>query len=506
MGTGTKMTYGAYSFSPVPILSINAEPIRMDNQTGLGNQYTVEFEGEIIVPLESGVSGLYDEIDRFNQALLQDGHLLVVTCDDNVFISGYPIIDNRSISAASDNFVHRAKYTVSFRMPTLKHGSGYDPYNYSDSGSVPPFIKSVSDSWDIQFADDRVPVKFNNEIFGYKLVATHTVNVAARPVYTGDTALHDMFDDALKYTSGLLGFDNKSVNLSGLLNLPGQPLFDQYTAFQQYRQITVNKTDQTIQAVETFIVSPSGANVNPNNAIETFDFNISQGEGIITVGIQGKIDGLTSITPVDNSGLDFGSGKFAAASGYFEYIRPKIYSRVSEIYSGIALKDSPTCTITTPLNPIPKTRSIGVNVIDGSITYNYEFDNSFAGCLTGNCIISRNISIDDQLATDVVAEQVVLGRAFGPILQDIGTVTARVRTLNIELVTTPPSSCLTVDELYKPIPTGGIQDLINTVSGGILAEYGSGIQMFVVTNNQNWNFTVGRYTRSIGWKYVPCTG
>jgi len=140
--------------------------------------------------------------------------------------------------------------------------------------------------------------------------------------------------------------------------------------------------------------------------------------------------------------------------------------------------------------------------IEGTITYSYNWDTTPQNCISGDCIISQNISIDDQFETDVFAQQVVLGRAAGPILQDIGTVTARVRTINIELVTIPPTGCGDLDTIYDPVPTGQITNLTGLVYDDLTANYS---QVFISQNTQNWNFTQGRYTKSVGFTYNTCS-
>jgi len=204
--------------------------------------------------------------------------------------------------------------------------------------------------------------------------------------------------------------------------------------------------------------------------------------------------------PATATGFGLTESKYKAASGYFNVIKPKLFSRASSVYEG--LKTAEPCYL-NPLNSLVRSKQIGVNPIEGTIDYSYEFDTAPVGCITGDCILSQNISIEDSLPTDVFAKQTVLGRALGPILQDIGTVTEGVRNLNIEIAVLPPSSCASISQIYNTIPTGQLQNLIDTVYNDLTGQYE---QVFVSSNSQNWNFTVGRYSRTIGFTYAGCSG
>ena len=121
---------------------------------------------------------------------------------------------------------------------------------------------------------------------------------------------------------------------------------------------------------------------------------------------------------------------------------------------------------------------------------------------SGGCVISENVSIDDQLLTDVFASQTVIGRGAGPILQDIGTTTARVRTVSIELVCLPPTNYRDYGNLYATVPTGAIESFITGLTGNLP---GNPDAVFVSSNSQNWNFTTGRYTKQLGVTYNNCS-
>lgn len=504
--TGVVFKYGDYEFIPRPLFTINTAPLKTPDGIGYGMNHTISLDGDLIIindQLDSGILGVFDKVENLKDALNEDGKLLMVSCNDSPILSGYPTITSFDVSPESDNYTQRASYTINFAMPTTILGSGNDPFN---SDTFPPFIESCNETWDIGFQDERMPFDWTtdggtDEKFGYKVAVTHTVDVQARIAYTGSTVSSVPWQDAKTYATGKLGFDNDFVTLTGVLGLPGNAYFTQMDVFNNYRQVSIDKTQGSIQVIETFVVSPSGANSLPNNAIETFEIGTSQNDGITSVSINGEIEGLCQVSYTGyggNNGFAMISSKFNAASGYFDEVKGRMYDRANTAY-----KATQEDCYNRPLSTIIKSRAVGINPIEGTISYDYEYDTMPSGCITGDCILSQNISIDDQLAADVFASHVMPGRAFGPILQDIGTKTVRTRTVNIELVTLPPTSCASVSEIYLPVPTGQVEEFISVISGDLTGSYS---QVFVANQSQNWNFSVGRYTKTIAYTYTNCSG
>lgn len=501
--------YGNYQFNPKPLFNIAVTPLKTPDGVGYGKDFTISLEGDLLNTgnqIESGIVSLFDKINNLNEAFNHDGKLLLLTCDGEAIISGYPTIENFNIEKQADNYTRQAKYTAELKMPTLIHGGSGDSFNGS---GTPPFIESCNETWDVDFQDERMPFSWTigtgtpfTEKFGYKIAVTHNVDVKAKIAYTGSMVHRDVWKDAKDYAETRLGFDNEFFTLTGVLGLPGKRsnYFTKYDVFNNYRQVSTDKSNGSIKVTETFIVTPSGQNSLPNNAIETFDISTNQNEGIITVDVQGQIEGLCQLSYSGAGSPTFfvDKSKFSAASGYFNKIKNRIFSRASAAFKAA---NSDGCFAKRPLNKIVKQRTVGLNPLQGTISYSYQYDNSPVSCITGECILSQNITIDDTYPHDVFASQVVLGRAAGPILQDIGTITNASRNINIEIVTIPPTGCGSIAELYKPLPTGQVEDFINAVYNDIASQFS---QVFVENNSQSWNFTVGRYTRSISFAYINC--
>jgi len=507
MSSGLEFKYGSYNFRPRPLFNLSSEPLKTPDGSGYGMNHSITLNGDIILTgtqLDSGILGVSDKIEILKDALDHDGRLLVISCNDSPILSGYPTVAGYSVSPEGDNMTFRAGYSIDFNMPTTILGSGNDKFN--DSAPFPPFVESASETWDVEFADEQTPFDWTladgtQEKFGYKLAVTHSIDVQARIAYTGSEVSNTPWKDARDYAIDRLGFDGELVTLTGVLGLPGVDYFSRYDVFNHFRQVSTNKTDGSISIVETFVVTPSGADSLPNNALEDFEISVEQSEGLASVSIVGSIQGLAEITYTGDGGSQEGfyvnAGKFAAASGYYDQIKSRLFDRARTAYLAVTGE-----CFDRSLNPVVKSRSVGINPIEGTISYAYGYDTTTSGCITGDCLLSQNISIDDTLAQDVFASQTVLGRAAGPILQDIGTITANTRTVSVELVTLPPTACNSVTEMYKPVPTGLVHDFIGVISGDLMANYS---QVFISSQSQNWNFSIGRYTKTMGFTYTNCS-
>src|SRR6185369_12757083 len=114
------------------------------------------------------------------------------------------------------------------------------------------------------------------------------------------------------------------------------------------------------------------------------------------VSVEGTVTGLST--------LDKFGDRYTNADAGWSVIFPALYSRVTTV-SGVTLNSS------------PYNYSVGRNLNQGIITYNYEYNNRFNGSITG--ALTENITVNDSLPADIFAIHRVVARPSGPILQDI---------------------------------------------------------------------------------------
>jgi hypothetical protein len=176
------------------------------------------------------------------------------------------------------------------------------------------------------------------------------------------------------------------------------------------------------------------------------------------------------------------------------------------------------------LNIIPVSTSESHNTRKGTISYSYDFNNKFT-MISG--VIAESVNIEDSGPVDVIGEAFVLGRALGPVLQNLGTKTTAKKSVSIEVTVVPPSSLagFFMQNNVCPLWTGGT--IFTTITGilealkpfgdrassfigsSAVTRVGSATnaegQVFVSQDNQSWDPTNGKYVRSVAWNYQQCT-
>ncbi|MHA2388026.1 MAG: hypothetical protein ACXACW_04810, partial [Candidatus Hodarchaeales archaeon] len=128
-----------------------------------------------------------------------------------------------------------------------------------------------------------------------------------------------------------------------------------------------------------------------------------------------------------------------------------------------------------PLNNNPLSTSFGYNNTAGTIIYSYSYDNRPYNCVSNARL--ENITFSENNPQDVFASLTVLGRAAGPLLQDIGTVGQRTREISIEAVLPVWDSgrCSTISSVGAGVPT----DYDSLVSGYEANLTGTYSQVFI---------------------------
>jgi len=183
-------------------------------------------------------------------------------------------------------------------------------------------------------------------------------------------------------------------------------------------------------------------------------------------------------------------GRHVSGTGLF-------YDRACNAYSGL---NFPSVGVLN-LQPEPISQSISYNIREATIGYSFTYNNRPQNCYSG--ALHETISINRSNPSEVHSSLVVLGRAKGPILQDIGTVTASNTEVSIEAVIVPVTGNLCTGNILV-----GSADVRNFYSGlfdevevNISGEYGS---FFTTSYSENYDPKTGRYTASKGWTHTLC--
>lgn len=313
-------------------------------------------------------------------------------------------------------------------------GSNYDDDHFE---AYPYLIESFSENW--QFDTDEAP---ESQTLPRTYRATHTLNCKGITKYDGNSppqivspawvqAKQAVFNSV--YVGGFgegggpqgeyagLSVQSNYLTSNNLLPLSGvRDLPSYYVISNHVRNETIDKTAGTYGITEQWILS-SGRSL--------FDWTIQKNDDTnsptTSVSIDGTITGLDERNPVD---LSLISSKFTNADIRLSGEVGNFHGWC-QLYGGISL------------NPIPVSKAIGKNPNTGSISVNYTFDNRPSYFVNGGSgIKSEKINIGYTRQGDVYAEIFVLGRALGPVLQNLSTKTAKKKSLNINAVLEPQSS------------------------------------------------------------------
>jgi len=304
---------------------------------------------------------------------------------------------------------------------------------------------------------------------------------------------------------------------------------DSGTYYDFLRTVDANSAEGSYSITDSYLYFVSGGSPN-KNYIDTCTVEGSIDETALrTVVVQGTIKGLNLLKgfpkfeiPYALSGtgtkitgfLDTGNYKFKNAKLGFDSIKDSLYGRATSANSGYIpsgcsffygkdIKKTPTVY----LNPRPLSVSVGYNPIQGEVTYSFTYNNRPANLL--DCSITESLSVSDTYPTQQIAEVFVIGRKLGPVLQNLGTFSSPTRQVTFDVVLPRASSISGIifpTNVYKQIT--GVIELFNpkyaaNMAGGVDA---ATIKSFVRDDNESWDPTGGRFTKSKTWIYTKCQG
>jgi len=497
----TTMTYGNYSFSPVPMVNITKQYLKTGDGTKLGTLFAMGLTGTL-TPLPGAVGGISNTVplvDTLREALTTEGCPFVIKCDDTVLWSGNPRIGDIQFSESNNNWVETIPYTLSLEFDV--EGSGEDP------SLSPPYIQSATEEWNLEFAQDTSKFSWTLPTTGadsnpYLLNITHSISANGVRHYTDcDTVTKEPWQYAKDYVISKLstGTDsafNVQLAATGVINMD-------VGTFGQYNHMRVQNTDVAggnYSVNESWIVMDTGTGI-PGHSIEDFTVSVEQGitTDLTNVTVEGSIQGVETIDYGSASGeYNITETKYAAASDYWDVIQDRIPNRATLIHTDAV---SAKTTIRS-LNTQTVSTRVGHNPTKGAITYSYVYDDRPSNCITG--ALSEIITVNDVNPVDIFASITVLGRAAGPVLQDINTQTSATRDVTIELIVPPVEGCTA---LILGHPQNNVEEDVAALLCLFEERFTTAgyTQVFKHVDTESWNPKQGTYSRQVGWTYQACT-
>jgi hypothetical protein len=311
-----------------------------------------------------------------------------------------------------------------------------------------------------------------------------------------------------------------------------------YQGFNYGRTQTIDKKGGSVSITETWILAATLAGV-----IETFDISISgasgsssKESGTNTITLSGTIRGLARADyenlDTHYAETDANETKYSNAVAAFEARLP-LMDDLAKITANVYLCTG--CGIY--FSSQPDSKQVGINVQKGEITYSFTYSSKPQGEF-GAGVQDSSISINDTHPANVIAMTPVLGRIFGPVIQDVGAVTEYKRSLSLSLSMNikaiglnqlpgvisleakmkllKPSNfnrdrhAFTGLDLYPPPDANGVphplertiqEQLQDIISAAIPNE--PGIKAYRVDSapTESWDVRTGKYSFNISWIY-----
>ena len=243
-----------------------------------------------------------------------------------------------------------------------------------------------------------------------------------------------------------------------------------YTAVNKLRTVSTNLAEGSYSVTTTWLMVPNGVGLATHEADASVES--SQDAQSATVTVNGTITGLSTAAP-GNSGTN---DKYTNASGVLSTVLTYAYTLANAAYTAAAIGGT---LRNTQLN-----KSIGHNKSGGTITYSVSF-NDLEPEISGALSESVTVNYDNEDGLDqIIAIIPIIGKADGPVIQDMGTTKEKKVSVTLDVVMLRGSRSskpdgTTIANSYKPTSTS-----------------------YQETKTESWSPSTGSYNLSISWIYI----
>lgn len=471
------VVYDSKKIIPAPFIAISKKTNRDDSGKPLGQTYQITVHGKLTAEKGSpNSSGVFWTASGYpaDESIAADSRLTAIlkkqaalrelfSVEGKTFeVQGYdgmlPFKCNPRIEEISfpdgegkgANWTEYSEYIITMEADCVSGLSG------DDCGPGTHVLKT-SNEWNIETIDEDKGT--------YRL--THSLSATGKRHYDETGALErEAWEAARDWVLNANG-DGPGLGLvparmvaDGVLNA------SDLQAFNYLRSQSLNECTGVFSVTESWVCfDPKGE----PPAINEWNVSLrySANENRVTASIDGTITGLCVR---DNNTRQFISSKWTNAEAkWLNYVFPYLFTTVQGAVGP-----------STPLNPVEVNRSLAMNEISGTITYHWEYDNRPTTVTPG--AISETVTVTNSNAADSFATIPVLGRPYGPVLQGLGTVTAKKRTISIDI-------------LMPPTTIGYASSSPNTAPLVLVLAPFSSIAVFLESDEESWTPNTGRYTR-----------
>jgi len=526
--SGTKLVIGGLSklegsgatgglIGPMPRYSIGRENIFTGDGTYMGTRFSITVTGTALIHSADDTQDITKKGERQHRVMGEALTSLQMLREEfpnqgtgQLEISAYGglgnIIEFKDARLISIDLPEQSEESAG--VQTLEYSFVFEAYqeasqneNTGSSGKpVKPdyCLTSVDESWELSEGDgffykDDIPSTANDNLHKtYTL--THTVSATGHKKYSDPGALETggeafrqavqwvktrlVYDPTVEITEDLMGdttfFSSKFLPLE--MNAPGKTdelgfnLKEGTIAYKGYNHTRSVSSDQNVgsySVTDTWILSQETF-LSTHNLEFNFENSID-GQGA-TVGVSATVQGLTSLDSRETR-----TDKYTNALASFNTIKALIPALADQVYqdSGglFALRQDRKFS-----------ESIGHNKVAGTITYSVSFNDydppKIPGAITENVTVNYN---NDRGEQKLIAILQVIGRAAGPIIQDIETTQISSRTITVDAVM----------ERGLGKPDG---------SAAIIAYRPVG-NVYLTSSTESWNPSTRAYNKSETWEF-----
>lgn len=420
---------------PFPRYSISREDLTLADGTYLNSKFNITVTGTATLKSDTSQDML---VKGQRQAAVQGEAIILTQLNRNQ----WPMHGNGELEIAPyGGLGNKIKYIdariTSLELPEQNETAGVQNQEYTiqfeayqntsvstnsnnPAGTKQPDynLAAAEESWDIAPAEDRYSYDGNAAATRYKAYTlTHTVSATGLKKFNGTVT--DAWKEASTFvleratanvttlTTNVLGLDGDSFNPFADLGIE----ITGATAYDYVRTVSNDMTAGTYSVTDTWVISESPQKATIDMEVSYEQSNI---ESINTVTVSGTVTGLET----DTSASGTSSTKYANALEAYNTIKGSFYTAANAVYTD---NSGPNA-----LKSDEYSKNVGDNKTTGTITFSVSFNDVVP---LNDGAIEDGVQVDDNGGTDVVAIIGVLLKPDGPVMQDMGTVTEKRKSV-----------------------------------------------------------------------------
>lgn len=524
---GTKIVIGGSSaipgsntggvVGPMPRYSISRENLSTGDGTFMGTKFTINVTGTAVIQSVDDGQDITIKGQRQSRVMGEGLTLMQVLREEfpnqgtgKLEISPYGGLSNIMVfnDAKLLNVDLPEQNEESAGVQTLEYSFTFEAYeedsNNTNTGTtgrpVKPSYKlsSVDESWELSeadgfFYDFDIPTDENNTL-RKTYTLSHTVSATGLKKYSSPGAIatdgeafrqavlwvktrlvkdptieieEDLMGDKTFFASKFLPIEMNKPNASDDLGFKLKSGTLPYKGYNHTRSVSSDQNVGSYSVTDTWVVSQE--NFESTHSLE-FSFEGGASAEGSTVTANATFQGLSTVTS-DSTKTD----KYAGALKAFSIIMPLIPALAEKVYEDsqgqFALRTD-----------IKSSESIGHNKVSGTVTYSVSFNDYVPPKIPD--AVSENVTINynnDRGEQKLIAILQVIGRAGGPIIQDIQTTQVRSRTIAVDAVMKRGSG--------KPDGEAAI------------ASYRPTTTSYLTSSTESWNPNTRAYNKSETWEF-----